>query len=259
MKVISYNLRGDFDPSPRTWAERSPLAERFIEESDADLIGVQEVHHAHEATLTEAFKDKYHIFFTFREEGIEKPEGIGVFVRKSRFEIIKQGSFMLSETPDKLGSLGWDADCPRITSFMVLEDNVSGKVFVFANTHFDHVGVEARTKSAQMLSDFIVEYKEQGLDTILTGDFNVHPGSGMVDALSQNPLLINTWQVISKGDVMNSSTFHRFEGTVEGTPIDHIFATKPFEMKEVIIERANYDGEYPSDHYPVTAIFLSSN
>ncbi|MBW3625927.1 MAG: endonuclease, partial [Armatimonadetes bacterium] len=48
-------------------------------------------------------------------------------------------------------------------------------------------------------------------------------------------------------------TFNAFRGETTGDKIDYIFITPEFEVKDAEILRANRDGRYPSDHFPITA------
>ena len=57
---------------------------------------------------------------------------------------VAQGDFWLSEQPDVPGSKSWDAALTRICSWVRLRETATGRELVFANTHFDHVGVIAR-------------------------------------------------------------------------------------------------------------------
>ena len=49
-------------------------------------------------------------------------------------------------------------------------------------------------------------------------------------------------------------TFHGFKGSVGGARIDWIGATAKFTIESATIDRTKFDGRYPSDHFPVTAV-----
>ena len=56
------------------------------------------------------------------------------------------GNFWIAE-PEKMnipGSKGWDSDYPRVTTWAVMLDKVSGKRFFYMNTHLDHIGRDDR-------------------------------------------------------------------------------------------------------------------
>ena len=101
--------------------------------------------------LAEAFPD-----FSFegvgRDDGKREGEFSAVFYRLDRFEKKDGGTFWLSETPE-VCSFGWDAVCRRVCSWVELADREGGQSLHVFNTHFDHVGVEARKNAADPHSE----------------------------------------------------------------------------------------------------------
>jgi endonuclease/exonuclease/phosphatase family metal-dependent hydrolase len=51
----------------------------------------------------------------------------------------------------------------------------------------------------------------------------------------------------------DEGSFGGWEGKRDGARIDFILHTKQFEPVAAEVVRTNYDGLWPSDHYPVTA------
>ena len=52
----------------------------------------------------------------------------------------------------------------------------------------------------------------------------------------------------------NEGTFNSFKGEMNGEKIDFIFISQNIKVKDTEIVRDSYDGKYPSDHFPVTAL-----
>ncbi len=257
MIVSSFNLRGNRDPSPLSWADRAPLVMQTVKEINPDLIGFQEVQTSLDADLIAAMSPKYEGFFSERVRTEDDPEGIALFVNSERFRVLESGSFMLSEDPSQQSATpAWDAAFARIAQFVILEDFQDSSVFVFINTHFDHVGREARFRSANYLTKTIDEFKEQGLNTVLLGDFNAEPDDEETKALFEHPRMRNSYDFLEANQQAHSRTSHRFTGETAGKPIDHIFVTKPLTLAKVSIKTTNYHGIYPSDHYPISAKVL---
>lgn len=252
IKVLSYNLRMDNPDDPHVWAERKAVAFNLIREVNPDLIGLQEAQEHMFKDVKEEFEESYYIFGEPRslEEGTEATP---VLAKKDRFNVLYEHSFMLSETPDVKYSRGWDGDLERIASFFILEDKVDMQAFVFFNTHFDHAGVEARVNSSFLMSQIIESYHFQGLESILTGDFNATPDLDDIKGLLDNPELNNSFDSMTSEEQENSLSFHVYKGEVEGMPIDHIFVSKPWSLRNVKLERFSENGIYPSDHYPISA------
>ena len=252
IKVLSYNLRMDNPEDPHVWAERKAVAFDLIREVNPDLIGLQEAQEHMFNDVKEELSDTYFIFGEPRslEEGTEATP---VLAKKDRFNVLYEHSFMLSETPDVKYSKGWDGDLERIASFFILEDKVDMQPFVFLNTHFDHAGVEARVNASFLMNQIIESYHFQGLESVLTGDFNTTPDLDDIKGLLENPELNNSFASMTNEEQHNSLSFHGFRGEIEGTPIDHIFVSKPWALKNVKLERFSENGIYPSDHYPISA------
>ena len=134
INVMSFNIRYD-NPSDgdQNWHLRKENVVRMINFYDLDIIGMQEVL----VSQLNYLKDNlpgYQAVGVGREDGKDKGEFSPVFYRKDRFKELKSGTFWLSETPDKV-SKGWDAALERIASWVVLKDNLTGKEFIFMNTH----------------------------------------------------------------------------------------------------------------------------
>ncbi len=252
IKVLSYNLRMDNPDDPYVWSERKAVAFDLIREVNPDLIGLQEAQEHMFNDVKEELSDTYFIFGEPRslEEGTEATP---VLAKKDRFNVLYEHSFMLSETPDIKYSKGWDGDLERIASFFILEGKVDMQSFVFLNTHFDHAGVEARINASLLMSQIIESYHFQGLESVLTGDFNATPDLDDIKGLLDNPELNNSFASMTNEEQHNSLSFHGFKGEIEGTPIDHIFVSKPWSLKNVKLERFSKNGIYPSDHYPISA------
>lgn len=252
LKVLSFNLRLDTDDNPQTWRERKELAFKLIDELEPDLIGVQEALSSMLADIKSKYADTYHIYAEFRSDK-ESKEAPAVLAKKERFDKLSASWFMNATNPQERGLVSWDADLPRITNFMVLQDKADGVPFVFMNTHLDHAGTIARFESSNLISNYIRDYKEQGLDVILTGDFNAYPNAPELEPLFKDPSLSNSYTLLKKKYQDNTLSIHNFTGETKGLPIDHIFVTDRFKIEDATIVRNKYDGNFPSDHYPILA------
>ena len=54
-----------------------------------------------------------------------------------------------------------------------MKDKRTGRCFFYINTHLDHIGVQARINSLQLIVDTIARLNKDNSPLILTGDFNV--------------------------------------------------------------------------------------
>src|SRR4030043_245448 len=74
----------------------------------------------------------------------------GMREKKTRFLLLRQGLFWLSETPG-IPSRGWDAALNRICVYGLFESLNTRHRFIVFNTHLDHIGVLAREKSIELI------------------------------------------------------------------------------------------------------------
>jgi endonuclease/exonuclease/phosphatase family metal-dependent hydrolase len=192
-----------------------------------------------------------------RDDGKRDGEWAAIYYRASRFEALDSGNFWLSETPDEVGSRSWDAACTRICTWARLKDRVSGKEFLYANTHFDHKGGVARLESAKLIRKRL-PLLAKGSPVILMGDFNCIEDDEpyrLLTSTNGEPgvLLIDSYRAVHPKREQDETSFHGFKGTVAGSRIDWILATPEFKATAAAIVHAG-NGRLPSDHYPVTAV-----
>ena len=150
------------------WIRRDPRVIHRIRAAKPDLLGVQEALYNQVEQLKVALPD-YRAIGAYRL-GEHKGETCTVFVRRERFDVEDSGTFWLSETPDQVGSVGWDAALPRVCTWAVLRDRESHARFLYANTHFDHRGRRTRGESAKLIRAWSEVFR---LPLLLTGDLNV--------------------------------------------------------------------------------------
>lgn len=259
LRVMSFNIRyGTASDGKDIWANRQELVVKVIKAFGPDLLGTQETLPFQATYINERLPEYTYIGWS-RDQN-ENGEQCGIFVRKDRFEIIESGQFWLSETPDEKFSKSWDSSLPRVVSWTRLKDRKSkerpadGREFLFANTHFDHRGPEARKQSAILLRRRLSEMAPN-LPIIVTGDFNCDQGSEPYLELMKENALADSFRVLHPTRENNEGTFHGFSGTPGTARIDWILATEQFKLTESAIDRTHADGRYPSDHFPVTAAF----
>src|SRR5687768_18006196 len=112
LRVMSFNIRYDNpNDGPNGWPLRKELFFQTIEKFNPDLLGLQEVRPGQASEIRQRMKD-YEMLGVGRNDGKEDGERASILFRRERFEKVREGTFWLSETPEK-PSKGWDADLPR--------------------------------------------------------------------------------------------------------------------------------------------------
>jgi endonuclease/exonuclease/phosphatase family metal-dependent hydrolase len=251
LRVMTFNIRYDNpEDSVNNWRFRKSFVAEVIHNSGIDILGAQEV-------LSNQLRDileecpEYDYVGVGRLDGETKGEYSPVFFLKSRFLLERSGYFWLSEHPDEVGSVGWDAACERIVSWAVFKIKESGKKVAFFNTHFDHVGKIARKESAILLAKNISEIAGK-LPVVVTGDFNVPAGSEAIKTLQTEGNLFNAKQIASSTSGPAWS-FHDFGKIPEPdrTLIDHILVSENITIKTYENLFLTKGQLFMSDHNPI--------
>jgi len=246
--VMTFNVRYDNpDDGESAWAHRiSWVADEM---SKADLIGVQEAL-SHQVQQLAVVLDGYEWVGVGRDDGEQQGEFAPIFYKTSVFEPLEVKTIWLSDFPDQPGSVGWDAALPRIATLVTLKIRKTGKVIQVINTHFDHRGVDARLKSAKLITDHLQKMDQP---VILLGDFNATPESDVYSILTEQDLRdarIIT-QKPAEGPLGTFSGFIQRDQLDESPRIDYVFVSDHFAVLsyEAVISVKN--GRYVSDHLPV--------
>ena len=173
VRVMTYNVRysaGDKKSKDNNWKARRDDFARTIERECPDVIGFQEVLPDQRKWLEKRFED-YEFTGEGRNADRVNGEASPVAFRRDRFEIVRKGTFWLSETPDEPGSKSWDTAIQRICTYAVLKDKATGKTFSFANTHTDHRSEEAREKGMLLIIKRMKDFGK-GAPVVFVGDHN---------------------------------------------------------------------------------------
>ncbi len=257
LRVMTFNIRyGTANDGENAWPKRQDLVAETIQKFNPDLLGTQEVL-AFQADFLSQHLAGYEFVGAGRDDGQRAGEMSAIWFRRARFKMLDSGTFWLSETPGKVGSKSWDSSLPRIATWVKLRDLAAARDVVFLNTHWDHVGNRARAEAGKIIHTWMGE-KAANLPTIITGDFNAsegHPGLAALMASDTDSLkFYDVYRRLYPEASDEEASFGGFRGQTKGKRIDFIFASPAFVPTEAAIDRANLDGRYPSDHYPVTAV-----
>lgn len=248
IKVMSYNIRYDTEKdSVNKWSNRKEKVPALIQKYDPDLVGLQEALHNQVMDILKALP-QYGYIGVGRDDGKEKGEYSAILYRKDRFELKWQKTTWLSETPEVAGSKSWDAAITRVLTRGEFVDKKTKKSFLYLNTHFDHIGKEARKNSGGIIVD-VIKKESNNLPVIVTGDFNSQPTE---DAYK----VVSGFLKDARGN-SSQGTFCTFTvNTQSCNLIDYIFYNQKLETKNYQVITDNDGTYYPSDHLPVFAEFL---
>lgn len=254
--VMSFNIRLNVaSDSLNAWPYRKEMVASQIRFHETHILGVQEAMHGQ-------MEDLRTLLPGFKSHGVGRSDGktggeySAIFYDASRFKLLEGSTFWLSETPTIAGSKSWDAAITRIVSWARFKDLKTRKVLVVFNTHFDHVGKEARRQSAHLLLK-AVDSLAEGKPALVMGDFNAEPADEPIRVLvnPENPLrLLDTKALSQQGHYGPEGTFTGFgPKEIANQPIDHIFIRGNFTVLQHATLSQSWQGRFSSDHFPVFA------
>jgi glycerophosphoryl diester phosphodiesterase len=275
VKALSFNVRlSTANDGANSWQNRKELARDTILSGDYDFVGVQEcvIHPNPEKNQYEYFKsalaENYDAIGISREKDPNNGEATAIFYNKKRWELDANdtGTFWISETPDIRASKSWKTACTRTVTWGRFKNKATGKYVYFYNTHLDHVSELARQNGSILIVKHILERANKNEPFFLTGDFNCGEKSPAIRYLSGEQAEV-AGQNLPKQTVLHDSyrnvfpyapeagSFHGFSGKPNKEKIDYIFVSPTVKTIQSRIIKTNKDGRYPSDHFPVDAIF----
>ena len=248
--VMSYNVYV-VDALQNKHSLRAPGVIANIRSVMPDVFGLQEADLDWVSRISAAMPE-YAFVGRGRDENETDGEYSPLFYRTDKYELIKGDTFWFSDTPET-PSRTWGSMYNRICSWAVLREKSGGFTFAVFNSHWDHLSIESRNRSAALLLQKTAEYAP-GLPTVITGDFNCKANTvayktltdgGFVDAMFVSPVSSDT------------GSFHGYYklSTENELPIDHIlFLRGRGAAAEYRVLTDKFDGRYPSDHFPIAAI-----
>lgn len=263
-KILTCNIRVALESDEEKgygWEQRKNTCMEIIADQRADIIGFQEV-------IQPQMDDLRRYFHAFDSFGYDGPEmdahqsgyhGIAknpIFFSRDRYKLLSAGQFWLSETPLIGGSISWNSARARHANWVRLKERHSGKHFRVINLHLDHKNQQAREKQIDLVMKEAGQYPE-AFPQMLTGDFNASAKNAVYQAITDADWRDSYTEI--HGDQEPGYTVHLFQGENypkkdKGRKIDFIFTKGPVNSLEASIIKDHKNGQYPSDHYFVSAL-----
>lgn len=263
--VMSYNIRCfSIDGNNNEQVDglnyidnRIPRILSNVEDENPDLIGFQEYSSVHNVQILEALGDEYDSYVVYRDNpsfpNALFPEATPIFWRKSRFELVDNGAFWFTDTPEQMSVFKYvdengktvTASHKRVTTWVKLLDKKTNKTIVYFNTH---LGLSEQEKE---FSINLLRERSMNLDcpVIITGDMNIEYDSELATRLTEGFI-----DASKCGDNMRDSCTYQGYGTAS-TRLDYILSKGLVAVKHKVRNNDTelYDGAYASDHFAVIA------
>ncbi|WP_353132191.1 endonuclease/exonuclease/phosphatase family protein [Pseudopedobacter sp.] len=256
LKIASYNIQYDntVQAPASEWVNRKDLFKQMVEKYDFDIIGAQEPYLSQLNDIKSMLPGYDYIGISINGETTAlKRHYTPIIYKKDKIEILDWGTFWFSSSSSEPGSIGWDAYSPRICTRALIKDKTTGKIFNFFNVPLDHIGTTARDMSVQMLLS-LVPVASAKYHSIITGDFNLNQNSVNYNRIVSSGVLRDSYKMAQEKVNAEYGTYNDYVLNQNlGTRIDHIFLSTglPLRVKKHHIITDDFNGKYPSDHYPV--------
>jgi len=274
LRVMTYNIRrdGNEKADERKWINRLPLVSVIIEDTQPDVMGVQEAKQNQIDDLLKQFNN-YAAFGKGRGlswGGKGEDEHCPIFYNKDRISLLEYGTFSINPDFHAVNLFTWAVDyfgegkigrLPRICTYGRFKDNKTNKEFYFYNIHLDDKSQSARLNALREIKKHIDERESkdirkvlsdsmhaEGLPVIITGDFNTQLTSEVMDVLPGYKAAKDMAQ--KKFGPNDTRTGWQDE---ESKQIDHILISDPANVRVNQYGVIQSEKPYPSDHRPVIA------
>ena len=251
-RLASYNIRYDAAADAENgdgWDERKGAVAEMILSHDIDIAGTQEGDRRQLDDLLALMPDYDCICHPYGGRNGDL-HNCATFYRRDRFELLDEGTFWYSETPDT-ESLGWDATDLRICNWGRFREKRSGKEFYLFNSHFFWRLEEAKRNSGKVLCDKVRQIAGDAA-VICTGDFNSTDSTPQIKDITA---LLRDARRISASAPTGPEKTDLGGGNFQGAPkarIDYVFVSDGVGVGSYDVpEDVRQNGHYPSDHLPV--------
>lgn len=181
IRAMSYNIRmspcEEDQGTENEWAYRLPKINMVLNQYRPDIIGIQEVSLEQMDSLQ---KSNYNLPYKFLGQyPTKKPieSGLGIIYNSKKLvQISNLHAIWLNESQTQSDAPAWDGSSyERFVIYAKFYNLSTRKDFWMITTHFDHLGIKARSKSAEIIMNLA---KKLDAPTIITGDFNCFPQAG---------------------------------------------------------------------------------
>lgn len=247
INVMTYNIRYATEKDGvNAWSKRKDGVKALVKFYETDILCTQEALAEQYDFILE--NSDFEAIGAGRDDGKRKGEFSPIYYNKNRFSKKDGGVFWLSQTPG-VPSKGWDAQFNRVCTWVRLYDKLNKKEFLVFNTHYDHVGVQARIESAKLIKQKIQEIAPK-LPVIYTGDLNVTPETEAIATIKS--FLSDSKEISEEAPYGPDGTFNGFDfNSPLKNRIDYIFVNNGFKVRKYAVLTDSKDQRYYSDHLPV--------
>jgi endonuclease/exonuclease/phosphatase family metal-dependent hydrolase len=237
IKVATWNIQvgSESPPFENGWKERKEALIPAIKAAAPDIFCTQEGR-LEQLQWIEKHFPAYTRIGVGRDDGKSGGEFCAIYYRPARFELLKSGTFWLSDTPDSAKTT-WDGPYKRICTHALFKDKINATTFAVLSTHFPLIPA-VQPKAAKLVASKIKALYE-GQPTFLCGDFNCQPGSEPWHEFESLGL--------ESADAKHQKTYHL--NGMATLCLDAIFKSEDIRIVDLKLLNGKFKSHYPSDHF----------
>lgn len=254
LKVSSYNIRYDAPKDIETgngWDVRKPYLAKVILDHDFDIVGTQEGDSAQLVDMKDLLPGYDYVGHPYGGRTHDL-HSCAIFYKKSKYDLLDEGVFWFSETPDE-PSIGWDASDRRICYWAKFKDVETDIEFYFFTAHFYWRMHLAKENSGPLMTRKVREIAGDA-PVISTGDYNSLSNTSQIQSILTE---LRDAYVITETPPVGPEDTNLGGGIFQGEPegrIDFIFVSDHFKVMNYATLTDTYgDDRYPSDHLPIVS------
>ena len=256
VRICSYNMLFEkttpVEASQR-WVNREKVVTGIMNDYNIDIVGSQEALSWQVNSILKHGKyGKIGVDIAGKTNAL-KNENDAIFYLKSRFEVVKDGQFWYSLTPDKPNTWAWDATYSRACTWGLFKEISTGAGFYVFNTHVHHPNDNpvAHMEEVKMLVRMSEEINSEGLPMFYTGDFNSTPDRSGILYIESNGM--SDSRSVATEVFGRSNTYHGFNTDRNyGWRLDYIFVNSRVKVDVYRCEDSELmTRKWGSDHHPV--------
>ncbi len=242
LTIMSFNIRIPGSSGVQTWGSRKAAVMDLVNNSGADIIGLQEVSSTPYSDFLVNLASNYKLIY-FQEH-----ENLAIIYDTTVFKLLSREQYWLSETPDTR-SYGWGETVRRMVAVLILEHIQTGEKVRAINTH-GPLNDDANVKAFELIAERSLS-GENDTFTVMTGDFNALPDQLGYVSIAEK--LQDCRVTAAKSPNRDHNTFNNW-GANTTSIIDYCFVSKGDNVKVLSYQVRDDkwgDGNYISDHYAV--------
>ncbi len=263
LKVSSYNILATEKSASDNYSnyeieQREDLFVEYMEKYDVDIVGMQEVNYRWIKLLKEDMaRLGYSCVQGISTNGHTYANASGtwdlmnpIYYKTDKFTQLESGHGFLTENFPQNGAQWDSSNMKRTMTWVTLQDNKTGEVVSFVNTHLVLSGKQARVEQVKLMYRKGEELqKKYGGGIVITGDHNMAENSEPYQAYINSGLVVDTkYATTNHNSISTCSVGGVNHDEKYGTAIDYVMVSKNYVVNQYYVHNGVDEIGHLSDH-----------